>query len=111
MRRNAHIVRAEATVQPQRALLPDNLLEAIDHTAVRQTPIGTPLLLLQASLDKVKRQAEERCEEPSRRRRRESLHARAQTSVLQLVLGLGEERQLAEVQRHGADDGRVGAAP
>jgi len=111
MRRNAHIVRAEATVQPQRSLLPNDLLEAIDHPLVRQPPIRTPLLLLQARLDKVKRQAEERSKEAGRRRGRQSLHARAQTGVLKLVLCFREESQLAEVQRHGADHRRVGAAP
>ena len=85
---NAHVVRAEAAVYSERTLLSDDLLEAVEHAAVRQFTVRTPLLLLQASLDKIERQTEERSEETGDRRRCECLGSWTETGVFQLTLSL-----------------------
>lgn len=111
MRRNAYIVRSEPAVEPQDALFPDNLLEAIHHALVRQRPIGRPRLLLQPRLHKIERQGEEASEEASSGTRRQRLRAGSQRRVLEAGFGFGEEGQLAEVERHGAHDGGRAAGP
>lgn len=108
---DANIVCAKASIEPQHPLLLRDLPEAIAHALVRQRPIRRPLLLLQPRLDEIKRQAEETSKEPRHRTRRQRLRPRAQARPLQPLLRLGEERQLAEIQRHRAHDRRRRARP
>ena len=91
MRRNPDIISSEASIKPQQALLPRNLLEAIHHRLVRQLAIRARLLLLQPRLDKIKRQGEETCEKAGNRARSESLCLSAETGALEPLFGLGEE--------------------
>jgi len=111
MRRNSNIVGAKAPIKPQQALLSRDLLEAIDHRLVRQRAIRRPLLLLQARLDEVEGQREEAREEAGDGTRGQGLRAPGQAGALEALLGLGEEGELAEVERHGAHDGGRRAGP
>ena len=110
--RNPHIVRRESPIKPQPAFLSDDLPRAVQHALIWQAPVRRPRLLLQPRLDKVERQTEERSEEPCYGASRQRLRLRRPRRVgFELRLGLGEERQLPEVQRHCARDGRYTARP
>lgn len=113
MRSDPHIVRSETAVEPQPALLLDDLARAIQDALVGEpTGLRILLLLLQASLDKVERQGEETGKESRDSGRGKGLVLSRQASVLlQLRLGLGKEGQLADVERHGTDDGRESTSP
>lgn len=112
MRRDAHIVRAEPAIEPQQALLPRDLDEAVHHALVGQFPVGPALLLLQPRLGEVEGQAEEAGEEAGDGARGERLRLRRPRGARpQLRLGLREEGQLAQVERHGPHHGRRGAGP
>ena len=89
----------------------------MQRSAIRQLPIRSLSLLLQTGLDEVERQAEERREET-----RDGggtnvavylLAAEALECTVgrQLRLGLRVERQLPEVQGHGAGNGGDAAVP
>lgn len=113
MRSDPHIVCAKAAIESQPPFLLHHLARAIQHTLVRQLARRRiALLLLQPSLDKVKRQREETGEETRDRRSGERLRLRRQTRVLlELGLALGEEGQLTHVQGHRPDDRGQSARP
>ncbi len=101
VRRNPDIIRPKPPIKPQNPLILGDLPETIPHAFVRHRPVRPLLLPLQPRLDKIKRQAEETRKEAGNRTRRQRLRVRRQLRLtLQLRLGLGEERQLPEIQRH-----------
>lgn len=113
MRRDPHVVRAEAAIESQPALVANDLARAIHHALVRQlASLRVALLLLQTRLDEVERQREETGEEAGDAGGREDLAAGGQVGVLlELGFGFREERKLADVERHGANDGGERASP
>merc|ERR1719359_917192 len=111
MRCDSDIVSREATVEPQRALLPHHLPKAVKHALVRQLAIRALGLLLQTRLDEIKRKREERGEEAGNSTRRQGLRARPERRILQPGFGLREEGQLTEVERHGSHNRRIRTSP
>jgi len=111
VRCNSNVVCAEAAIEAQQTFLPRHLLEAVEHTLVRECAIRSPGLLLQARLDEVERQAEERREEAGDCGGRKGFGLWRQIVRRQLRLGLAEESELAEVESHGAYHGRKAAGP
>ncbi|KAI7340985.1 hypothetical protein KC340_g144 [Hortaea werneckii] len=105
------IVSREATVEPQRALLPHHFPKAVKHALVRQLAIGTFGLLLQTRLDEIKRKREERGEEAGNSTRRQGLRPRPERRILQPGLRLGEEGQLTEIERHRSHNRRIRTSP
>lgn len=112
MRRNPNIIRPKAAIKPQETLIGRDLAETIDHALVRQLAVRPPLLFLQSRLDEIEGQRQETGEKARDGRGGHGLReAGPLRPGFQLGLGLGEEGQLAEIQRHGAHDGREGASP
>lgn len=113
MRRNANIISSETTIEPQPALIADDLPRAIHDAAIRElTCFRIFLLLLEPRLDEVERERQETGEEAGDGRRREGLIPNRETSMsLELGLGFREERQLADIERHRSHNGREGARP
>ena len=63
MRRNSHVIRAEAAVEAQQAFVLGDLLEAVEHAVVRERAVRCPRLLLQPRLHEIKGERQEGCEE------------------------------------------------
>jgi len=112
MRRNPNIIRPEATIEPQQALIGRDPAETIDHALIRQLAVRAPLLFLQPRLDEIEGQRQETGEEAGDGGGGHGLRKGGPLRAgFQLSLCFREESQLAEIQRHGAHDSREGATP
>ena len=111
MRRDPNIVRRERPIKPRNPLLLRHLPKAIHHARIRQLPIRALTLLLQSRLHKIEWQTHCAGEESCYGRCGEGLCFGVHGCALETRLGFGEEGELAEVERHGADDGGGRAGP
>ena len=113
MRRDPDIIRAKAPIESHPPLVADDLFRAVEEALVGELAVGPSALLLQTRLDEVEGQREKGGEEAGDGAGSEGALGVAERGGVfaQLRLGLGEEGQLAEVERHRADHRRVATRP
>lgn len=111
MRRDPDIIRRERPIKPRNPLLLRHLPKTVHHPTIWQFTIWSLGLFLQSCFHKIKRQTHRRGKESRNRGSCQSLRFGSHIGALETGLGFGEECQLTEIERHGANDGWGCAGP